>query len=131
MYPQLPRCLALEGRKDIGEVKVGGRPMKYAIFESGGKQYKAVEGAAVQVDRLPGQLGAKLSFDLVLLFVNDDTIAVGTPVVEQAKVKATILDHEKGPKIVIFKYRAKSRYRVKTGHRQQYTRLMIDTVEME
>ena len=105
--------------------------MKYAIFESGGKQYKAIEGNTVQLDRLPGQVGESLSFESVLLLVNDEQITVGTPVVEKAKVNATITGHEKGPKVVVFKYRPKSRYRVKTGHRQQYTRLLIDTIEME
>jgi large subunit ribosomal protein L21 len=105
--------------------------MKYAIFESGGKQYKAVEGATVQVDQLSANVGDKISLDAVLLLVDDDKIEVGTPNVSNASVKVTVLNHEKGPKIVVFKYRPKKRYRVKTGHRQQYTRLVIDSIEME
>ncbi len=105
--------------------------MKYAIFESGGKQYKAIEGNSVRVDRLPAEIGDKLSLDSVLLLVDDGQTEVGTPVVEKATVKVTVLDHEKGPKIVIFKYRPKSRYRVKTGHRQPYTRLLIDSIDKE
>ena len=105
--------------------------MKYAIFENGGKQYKAIEGITVQVDQLPAEIGEKLSLETVLLLVDGETIEVGAPLVSKASIKATVIDHEKGPKVVIFKYRPKSRYRVKTGHRQNYTRLMIDSIEME
>lgn len=105
--------------------------MKYAIFDNGGKQYKAVEGNTVQVDRLSAEVGETLNLDKVLLYVEDDNVSVGTPVVESAKVSATVVKHEKGPKIIVFKYRPRNRYRVKTGHRQQYTRLMIDSIEME
>lgn len=105
--------------------------MKYAIFENGGKQYKAVEGTTVQVDQMSANVGDKISLENVLLFVDGDKIAVGTPVVSKAAVKATVVNHEKGPKVIIFKYRPKKRYRVKTGHRQKYTRLVIDSIEME
>ena len=105
--------------------------MKYAIIENGGKQYRAVEGNTVQVDRLSAEIGEKLSLDKVLLLVQDDTVSVGTPVVENVKVSATVVNHEKGPKIIVFKYRPRNRYRVKTGHRQQYTRLLINSIEME
>jgi large subunit ribosomal protein L21 len=105
--------------------------MKYAIFENGGKQYKAVEGMTVLIDQLPVTIGDKISLDAVLLLVDEDKIEVGTPLVSKASVKATIVDHEKGPKVVIFKYRPKKRYRVKTGHRQKYTRVVIDSIEME
>lgn len=105
--------------------------MKYAIFENGGKQYKAVEGTTVQVDLLPAAVGEKLSLDTVLLLVDDDKIEVGTPMVSKASIKATVVTHEKGPKVIIFKYHPKKRYRVKTGHRQKYTRLVIDSIEME
>jgi large subunit ribosomal protein L21 len=105
--------------------------MKYAIFENGGKQYKALEGDVVQVDHLTAQVGEKLSLESVLLFVDGEKIEIGSPVVEKVAVKATVLSHDKGPKIIVFKYRPKSRYRVKTGHRQKYTSLMIDSIEME
>lgn len=105
--------------------------MKYAIFENGGKQYRAMEGNLVQVDRLPAEVGEKLSLDSVLLFVDGDKIEIGAPVLEKAAIKATVMAHDKGPKLIVFKYRPKSRYRVKTGHRQKYTQLMIDSIEME
>lgn len=105
--------------------------MKYAIVDSGGKQYKAVEGATIQVDRLQIEVGQQVDLGSVLLYVNGNDVSVGTPTVAGAKVNATVLDHEKGSKIIVFKYRPKSRYRVKTGHRQKYTRLLINTIEME
>jgi len=105
--------------------------MKYAIVESGGKQYKAVEGATIEVDLLPLETGQPAALNAVLLLVDDGKVSVGTPSVEGARVNATVVDHVKGPKVIIFKYRPKKRIRVKTGHRQQYTRLKIESIEME
>ena len=102
--------------------------MLYAIVESGGKQYKAVEGSYIEVDLLPEEVGKKKTFDKVLLLVDDDKVEVGTPYLSNVSVDATILEHFKGPKITVFKYRAKQRYRVKTGHRQKYTRVMVDSI---
>jgi large subunit ribosomal protein L21 len=105
--------------------------MKYAIVESGGKQYRAVEGGFIEVDLLPDEAGQPVELDKVLLMVDDDKVTVGTPTVKGGKVQATVVKHVKGPKIVVFRYRPKKRYRVKTGHRQQYTRLKIETIGME
>jgi len=105
--------------------------MKYAIIESGGKQYKAVEGGTIEVDLLHLETGKQLDLKDVLLLVDDDKISVGTPVVSGASVQATIVDNIKGPKIVVFHYRPKKRVRTKTGHRQQYTRLKIDSINLE
>jgi len=105
--------------------------MKYAIFESGGKQYKAVEGSMVDVDLLPVEAGQSLSLSSVLLVADGDNVSVGTPVVKGVKVQTTVIGMEKGPKVVIFKYSPKKRIRVKTGHRQQYTRLKIEKIETE
>jgi len=105
--------------------------MKFAIVESGGKQFRAVEGMTIEVDRLALEAGDKLTLDSVLLVVDEDRVTVGTPVVAGAKVSATVVDHTKGPKLIIFRYRPKKRRRVKTGHRQQYTRLLIDSIDME
>ena len=105
--------------------------MKYAIVESGGKQYRAVEGVAIEVDLMPVEAGQKVQIDLVLLLVDGDTITVGTPTVEGARVNATVEGHVKGPKVVTFKYSPKKRIRTKTGHRQQYTRLKIEAIEVE
>lgn len=105
--------------------------MKYAIVESGGKQFKAVEGGTIEVDLLDVETGAPVSLDRVLLLVEGDAIHVGTPNVKAAMVSATVLDHFKGPKIEVFRYKPKKRIRTKTGHRQQYTRLKIEKIEME
>lgn len=105
--------------------------MKYAIVESGGKQYRAVEGATIEVDRLNAEVGQQLDLASVLLFVDGDQVTVGAPVVEGAKVNATVVAHTKGPKIDVFHYGQKKRIRNKTGHRQQYTRLQVNSIEVE
>lgn len=118
------------GRGACGKVKLGGI-MKYAIVEDGGKQYKAVEGGVIDVDRFDVEVGEQVDLERVLLVADGDQIAIGTPLVEGAKVQATVLDQVKGPKVVVFKYKPKKRYRVKKGHRQLYTRLKIDSIVVE
>ena len=102
--------------------------MRFAIVESGGKQYRAVEGTTVDVDRLAHEVGKSFDFERVLLMADGDAVTVGTPTVGGIKVSATVVDHIKGPKLISFKYRPKKRIRVKGGHRHQYTRLMIDFI---
>lgn len=102
--------------------------MRFAIIESGGKQYRAVEGRTIEVDRLPVDAGNKFDVDRVLLMGDGDDILVGTPIVSDILVKVTVVDHIKGPKIDRFKYRPKKRIRVRGGHRQQYTRLLVDFI---
>jgi large subunit ribosomal protein L21 len=103
--------------------------MKYAIIESGGKQYRAVEGQTIDVDKLSTEVGEKVKLDQVLLVSDGDDVKIGTPVVKGASVDATVADHIKGRKILVFKYRSGNRYRVKQGHRQQYTRLNIEKID--
>jgi large subunit ribosomal protein L21 len=105
--------------------------MKYSIVEDGGKQFKAVEGGTIEVDLFPAEIGEQVDLERVLLVVDDDNVHIGTPFVDGAKVKATVVSHIKGPKIIVFRYRPKKRYRAKTGHRQKYTRLQIDSIEIE
>jgi large subunit ribosomal protein L21 len=102
--------------------------MRFAIVESGGKQYRAIEGRTIEVDRLPVDAGKKFDFERVLLMADGDDILVGTPTVSDILVKVTVVDHIKGPKIDRFKYRPKKRIRVRGGHRQQYTRLLVDFI---
>ncbi|HVN14877.1 MAG TPA: 50S ribosomal protein L21 [Anaerolineales bacterium] len=102
--------------------------MRYAIVESGGKQYRAVEGGTIDVDRLPVEAGKQFDLDHILFMGDGDEVLVGTPTVNGIRVTATVLAHVKGPKVVSFKYRPKKRIRVKGGHRQQYTRLMVDFI---
>jgi large subunit ribosomal protein L21 len=115
-------------RGTCGEVKIGEKAMKFAIVEDGGKQYRAVEGGFIEVDRFPSEVGEGIDLDRVLLIADDDNTLVGAPAIAGAVVQATVVDHIKGPKVVVFKYKPKKRIRVKTGHRQQYTRLRIDTI---
>lgn len=105
--------------------------MKYAIVECGGKQYKAAEGGTIEVDRLQLEVGQPFELNQVLLVVDGEKVDVGTPTVTGARVSAKVVDHTKGPKVVVFRYRPKKRYRVKTGHRQQYTRLAVESILME
>ena len=103
--------------------------MKYAIVESGGKQYRAVEGSQIDVDLLHVDTGTEVTLDQVLLVAEGDDVAVGTPVVKGATVKTKVVAHVKGEKTYNFTYSPKKRIRQKTGHRQQYTRLEIQKIE--
>ena len=105
--------------------------MKYAIVEDGGKQYKAVEGATIEVDYFPAEAGEPVDLERVLMVVEDDKVNVGRPLVDGAKVQASVVSQVKGPKIVVFRYKPKKRIRRKTGHRQKYTRLQIDAISLE
>ena len=102
--------------------------MRYAIVESGGKQYRAIEGRTIEVDRLAIETGKKFGFDRILLMVDDDDVMVGTPILSGVEVNVTVVDHTKGPKIDRFKYRPKKRIRVRGGHRQHFTRLLVDFI---
>lgn len=105
--------------------------MKYAIIESGGKQYKAVEGSTLDVDLMDVEVGTSVTLDNVLLLVDDEKYSVGSPAIKGAQIVTSVVDHVKGPKLTIFKYQPKKRIRVKTGHRQYYTRLKIESIKVE
>jgi len=102
--------------------------MRYAIVESGGKQYRVVEGRTIEVDRLPIETGEKFGFERVLFMGDGEDFLIGTPTVDGIEVKVTVSDHIKGEKIDRFKYRPKKRIRVRGGHRQHYTLLMVDFI---
>src|SRR5215211_1705856 len=106
----------------------GENNMRFAIVESGGKQYRAIEGRTIEVDRLPVETGNKFDVERVLLMADGDDVLVGTPLVSDILVKVTVVDHIKGPKIDRFKYRPKKRIRVRGGHRQHFTRLLVDFI---
>jgi large subunit ribosomal protein L21 len=119
-----------QNRGKCGEAKTRRkRKMKYAIIESGGKQYRAVEGSMIDVDLLHVTPGTEVTLEQVLLVAEGDNVAVGTPNVKGAAVKATVVAHVKGEKTFNFTYSPKKRIRQKTGHRQQYTRLEIQKIE--
>jgi len=100
----------------------------HAIIETGGKQYKVAPGQAIDVERLDKAQGSKVELERVLLIAQGDKVTIGDPTIKGAKVVATSEGDVKGKKVIIFKYRPKIRYRNKTGHRQVYTRLMIDKI---
>jgi large subunit ribosomal protein L21 len=102
--------------------------MKYVIVESGGKQFRAVEGGTIEVDRLPVESGARVKLEQVLLLADGETITVGKPLIKDLPVWTTVMEHFKGPKVDIFNYSPKKRIRVKIGHRQNYTRLFVEQI---
>jgi len=105
--------------------------MKYAIVEDGGKQYKAILGETIEVDKYPLEVGEEIDLEHVLLISDGEEIMVGAPLVKGAKVQATVVAQVKGPKVIVFRYKAKERIRSKTGHRQKYTRVRIDAITVE
>ncbi len=100
----------------------------YAIIRSGGKQYRAEVGATIDVDRLPQQVGESIEISDVLLIVDGDETRIGQPQVDGASVSATVVDQFRGKKIIVYKYRQRTNYRRKQGHRQYYTRLRIEDI---
>ena len=100
----------------------------YAVVETGGKQYKVTPGQAIDVERLDVVESNTVELDRVLFIADGDKVTVGTPTIEGAKVIATSQGNGKSKKIIVFKYKPKVRYRKKTGHRQLYTKLLIDKI---
>ncbi|MFO8163767.1 MAG: 50S ribosomal protein L21 [Thermodesulfobacteriota bacterium] len=101
----------------------------YAVIQTGGKQYKATPGEELTVEKLDGKVGDEVYFDNVLLVSKDDKVNVGRPVLENARVKAKITRHARGPKVVVFKYKRRKGYRKKQGHRQDFTGVKITEIE--
>ena len=101
----------------------------YAIIQTGGKQYRVSEGDVLSIEKLTAAEGEEVVFDQVLTVVADGDIKIGKPVVEGAKVTAKVVEHGKGEKILVFKYKAKSNYRKRQGHRQPYTKVEISKIE--
>jgi large subunit ribosomal protein L21 len=100
----------------------------FAVVRSGGKQYRVREGATLTLERLPGEAGDSIELRDVLLLGDGDSVTVGTPVVDGARVVGTITEQGRSPKIIVFRYKAKTRARKKNGHRQQFTRLKVDDI---
>jgi large subunit ribosomal protein L21 len=103
-------------------------PGPYAIIETGGKQYRVAVGDRLSIEKLPSEAGADVTFERVLMIGGDGAPRVGTPVISGASVSATIEEQYRGPKIVVFKYKPKKRYRRRTGHRQALTRVAITAI---
>nr|WP_092068684.1 50S ribosomal protein L21 [Dendrosporobacter quercicolus]NSL47189.1 50S ribosomal protein L21 [Dendrosporobacter quercicolus DSM 1736]SDL79800.1 large subunit ribosomal protein L21 [Dendrosporobacter quercicolus] len=101
----------------------------YAIIETGGKQYRVTEGDVVTVEKIEAGEGETVEFDRVLTVVKDGSVVLGKPVVTGAKVTAKVVAQGKAKKILVFKYKAKSNYRRRQGHRQPFTKLVIEKIE--
>ncbi len=100
----------------------------YAIVETGGKQFKVSEGMNIYVEKLDVVVGDSVTLDKVHLVEKDGQVRVGTPLVQGASVQASVVEHGKNKKIIVFKYKSKKNYRRKQGHRQPYTKLKINTI---
>ena len=100
----------------------------YAIIVTGGKQYRVSEGDLIRVEKLDAEEGSVVEIKEVLLLGRDDGPVTGTPLVEGASVKASVIGHGKEDKAIIFKYRRKKNYRRFRGHRQQYTALKVESI---
>ena len=102
----------------------------HAIIETGGKQYKVAEGDTLFIEKLPVEAGEAVTFDKVLAVIDGENVTVGTPVVEGAKVAASVVKNGKGKKVIVFKYKPKKGYRRKQGHRQPYTKVTIGKISV-
>jgi len=101
----------------------------YAVIQTGGKQYKVEPGEELRVEKLDGKVGDEVYLDKVLLVSKGEKVSVGKPVLKNAKVVARITRQARGPKIVVFKYKRRKRYRKEQGHRQDFTGLKIIGIE--
>jgi large subunit ribosomal protein L21 len=100
----------------------------YAVIETGGKQYRVQKGERLRIEKLEAESGTQVSFP-VLLLADGENVKVGKPTVAGATVTATVQGAEKGEKLLVFKYRRRKGYRRKTGHRQQYTAVLIQDIK--
>ena len=103
--------------------------MDYAIFKTGGKQYRVRTGDVLDVEKLPLEVGSVTEFDQVLAISDNGEVNFGTPIVAGAKIVAEVQSQYKDRKVIVFKYKAKTRYRRMRGHRQNYTRLLIQDIQ--
>ena len=105
--------------------------MDYAVFKTGGKQYRVKPGDTLDVEKLSLDVDSIAEFGEVLAISNDGEVTFGSPMIEGAKVLARVDSHYKDKKLMVFKYKAKTRYRRKRGHRQTYTRVVIQDIQAE
>lgn len=100
----------------------------YAVFETGGKQYKVSPGELIKVEKLNSNPGSEVQFEKVLMVQKEDGTMIGHPYLDNVRVVGEVLEHKKGEKIIIFKYKRRKNYRRKKGHRQWYTALRIKEI---
>ena len=101
----------------------------YAVIKTGGKQYMVAAGDVIAVEKLPGEAGAEIRFDEVLLLGDDSGRLVGTPNLADASVSATVMGQVRGDKVIVFKKNRRKNYRRKQGHRQDYTEITVDSID--
>jgi large subunit ribosomal protein L21 len=101
----------------------------YAIIRTGGKQFRAEPGQTIKVPSLSAEVGETVTFDDVLVTETDDGVTVGTPGVKGARVTGEVVEHGKGKKVIVFKWKRRKNYRRKQGHRQKYTAVRIDDIK--
>jgi len=119
---------ALKGLYSM-ETKEQSTPDSYAIFQTGGKQYQAIPGKTIAVEKILGNAGETVEFSEILFRKKGEgEFEVGQPFVEGAKLKASIVKHSKQPKIIVFRFKRRKKSRVKRGHRQPFTVLRIESV---
>ncbi len=109
-------------------VKSENQAQKMAVVETGGKQYIVTEGASIDIEKIEGEPESNVTFDKVLLVAEGDNVKVGQPYLEKAKISATLVKHDKGEKLMVFKFKRKTGYKKKNGHRQRYTRVKIGEI---
>ncbi|MBU0515339.1 MAG: 50S ribosomal protein L21 [Proteobacteria bacterium] len=102
----------------------------YAVIEQGGKQYRVHPGDVVRLERLDGRPGDELTLDRVLMVNDEGDLKVGRPLVEGASVSGTILEQHRAKKIIVYKYKRRKKYRRKQGHRQHYTAVKIQAINV-
>ncbi len=100
----------------------------YAVIKTGGKQYRVAAGEKIKVEQIPADVGSEITIDQVFMVGEGESVKVGTPVVEGASVKATVVSHGRHDKIKIFKMRRRKHYQKHQGHRQNYTELRIEAI---
>ena len=101
----------------------------YAVIKTGGKQYKVTVGLKLKIEQIPAELDSQIELEEVLMVADGDNVAIGSPIVSGAKVKATVIGHGRGDKIRIFKMRRRKHYQKHQGHRQNFTEIRIDAIE--
>lgn len=102
---------------------------QYAIFQTGGKQYQAIPGKTVAIEKIDGDAGAKLTFDTIVFKKSAaDTFEFGKPFIKGSKITASIIKQDKGPKVIVFKFQRRKKRRTKTGHRQPMTIVRIESI---
>jgi large subunit ribosomal protein L21 len=99
----------------------------YAVIETGGKQYRVAAGESIEVESIPGNVGATVEFDRVIAVVDGDTVKAGASI-ESARVRGTIAEHGRSPKTLVFKFKRKKQYKRTIGHRQDFTRVTVNEI---